>query len=83
MFAMCQKQTFCTAERRSLFDHLVGAAEERRRYFQTNCFRSPEVDHELKFRRLHYWQVGRLSSLQNLSGVDALLANGIDNIGSI
>ena len=56
---------------------LVGVGEERRRYFQANCFRSPEVDHELRLRRLHHRQVRRLGTLQNLSGVDALLANGI------
>ena len=36
----------------NLFDHLVGAGKQRRRYIQAKCFRGPEVDHKLKFRRL-------------------------------
>jgi hypothetical protein len=31
MSALCQKQTFCTAAKVSLFDHLVGGREEQRR----------------------------------------------------
>src|SRR5262249_33716322 len=77
------KADSCTAAILSLFDRLVGVGEEGRRYFQANCFRSPEVDHELKLRRLHHRRVRWLGTLQNLSGVDALLANGIDNIGCI
>jgi len=29
MSALCQKQTFCTAVKPPLFDHLVGAGEQR------------------------------------------------------
>jgi|SRR6516164_3827944 len=32
MSALCQKRTFCAAAERSLFDHLVGAGEQRRRH---------------------------------------------------
>ena len=41
------KADSCTAAILSLFDRLVGVGEEGRRYFQANCFRSPEVDHKL------------------------------------
>jgi hypothetical protein len=44
------KADSCTAAKSVLFDHLVGAGEECRRYLQANCFRGPEVDHQLKFR---------------------------------
>ena len=32
MSALCQKRTFCTAERASLFDHLVGAIKQLPRH---------------------------------------------------
>src|SRR5712691_3876685 len=35
-----------------LFDHIVGAGEQRRRQDETEGFRGLKVDHELKFRRL-------------------------------
>ena len=34
------------------FDHLVGLSDERRRYFQSECLCSFQVDRENEFRRL-------------------------------
>ena len=39
MSALCQKQTFRAAERTSLFDHLVGAGEQRLRPGEPECLR--------------------------------------------
>jgi hypothetical protein len=37
----------------SLFDHLVGDAEQPWREAETECLRGFEVDHELELGRLH------------------------------
>ena len=36
------------AQQKGLFDHLVGAKRQRRRYFDPQCFGSLEVDGELE-----------------------------------
>jgi hypothetical protein len=42
----------------------VGAGKQDRRDFQAKGFRSVEVGRQLKSRRLHHWQVGRLLALR-------------------
>ena len=46
-----------------LFDHLVGAGEQRRRHGDGERLGSFEVDNELELRGLDDWQVGRLFAL--------------------
>jgi len=41
-----------------LFDHLVGAREQRWRHFEAERFRGLEVDHKLVLCRLLDWYVG-------------------------
>jgi len=50
----------------TLFDHPVGADEERGWDRQAQRLGSPEINEELEFRRLLYGKVGRGSSLENL-----------------
>ena len=50
---------------KSLFDHLVGTTEHRRRYHQTECLRGLEIDHKLILSRGLHRKVGRLLALED------------------
>jgi|SRR5450631_452650 hypothetical protein len=51
----------------SLFDHFVGAGDERWRNHEPKCLGSLEVDHQLELGWLHHRQIFGLSALQNPS----------------
>jgi hypothetical protein len=46
-----------------LFDHLVGAGEQRGRHLDAECFRSLEIDPQVVFHRSLHRQVGGLRAL--------------------
>src|SRR5262249_872222 len=73
----------CTAAKAPLFDHLVGAGEERWRHIETERPGRLQIDDELKLSRLQDRKVGRLRALQDLSSVGADLTKTINDVGSV
>ena len=55
MSQRCPQPGSCTGINRSLFDHLVGAREQRRRHGEAEGFRGLEVDHHLRLGQLLHW----------------------------
>ena len=54
----------CWCRPTNLFDHLVGAGEQRCRDVKAEHFRGLEIDHKLEFGRCLHWKIGGFSPLR-------------------
>src|SRR5262249_20535474 len=65
----------CTATKIGLFDHLVGASEQRGWHREAEGFGGCQVNDHREFGRLQDRQVGGLGALEDLTGVNAYIAS--------
>ena len=63
--------------KRTLFDHLVGAGEQRRRHFEAERFGGLEINCELVRRRCLDRKVGGLLALEDAADINAVLSHCI------
>src|SRR5438128_9673344 len=75
---MCQEQTFGF-----LFDHLVGAAEQRDREREPQGLGGFEIDNQFDFRGLLHREVAWLLAFENSTDVNAHLSIGVYKTGSV
>src|ERR1039458_8443226 len=83
MSVWCQHATYAPQQVVALLNHLIGAAEQRRRDGETERLRSFEVDYQLDFGGLLDWQVRWLLALENATRVAASQAVGVCNTASV
>src|SRR6516225_8212780 len=67
----------------TLFDHLVGNREHRRRHLDIKSARRLQVDGEIEFSRLLNGEVGRFGTLKDVAGVQANLMGNFGKVSSI
>ena len=65
----------------SLFDHLIGAGDERRRYFKAKCFGGLQIDHQLELRRLLHGEVCGSRTLEDSINIDCCATVLVGDIG--
>src|SRR5262245_1857612 len=68
---------WANSRHRLLFNHLVGAGEQRRLHREAERLGSPEIDRELEFRRQFYRKVARPLTIENAGDVNAGTTIGV------
>src|SRR3954447_10816031 len=66
-----------------LFDHLVGAHEQRLRDCETKRISGPQIEGQFEPRRLLYWQICRLDAFKDFVDIAGGTPEHVDRIGAI
>src|ERR1700674_953215 len=82
-YAECQIPDSCTAAKRILFDHLVGAGQQRGRNFEAKRLSRLGINNQFEFGRLHDRKIGGLLAHEDSTGIYTRLAIVIRKIGAI
>jgi hypothetical protein len=81
--AMCQEATYAPQQTAPLFDHLVGAGEQRRWHVEAERPCSPEVDDQLELGRCLHGQLGWLLTSEDAVDVAGGLPVLVDDISPV
>jgi hypothetical protein len=82
-YSRARKRHMQCSKQSPLFDHLVGAGEQRRRHFEAKRAGSRQIDDKFELGRLQDWQIGRLGPLEKAARIAAELAIYIRQARSI
>ena len=72
-----------TAAKKLLFDHFVGAGEQRRGHIKTKCLRAFQIDYQLVFGGPLHGKIGRLLTLENAVDVISCVDGLTDDFRSV
>ena len=78
-----QKLPHAPQQNGTLFDHLVGAAEQRQRYIDAQCLGTFKIDEEFDFAGPLNGQVAGVVAFENTTRVDAGETIGIPDYGPV
>src|SRR5215510_1059850 len=79
----CQEATYASQQTAPLFDHLVGAADQRQRKSEAKRLGRLEIDHELDFHSQLNREIARLFTLENPARVNAGQTISVGHVATI